>query len=329
MTLHAHAAAPSSFTSSSSDTRTSTRGLLPRVRASLDPMTLRYFAEIIAVPLLSPEEERALFARFAQGEQDARARLITANLRLVVSIASHYGRGAGDDAGFLPLLDHIQNGTLGLMRAIESFEVARGYKFSTYATWWIRQAILRGTDASARMIRLPSHVVSLLRTLDQAEDALAQQQGGRDPDPQQLAGALGLALETVTLCQQMRQRPLSLDWSLAGHGGEEATLGERIPDEDTPPPEETASRREQQRTITAALAALTTREREAITRRFGLSGHGEQNNAQIGRALGISRERARQLVERALTKLRANPVLCASMMEAHRPSGSGGRSVLP
>ncbi len=127
----------------------------------------------------------------------------------------------------------------------------------------------------------------------------------------------------------MRQRPLSLDWSLAGHGGEEATLGERIPDEETPPPEETASRREQQRAIAAALATLTTRERAAITRRFGLSGHGEQNNAQIGRVLGLSRERARQLVERALTKLRANPVLCASINETHRPPSSVGRSVLP
>jgi RNA polymerase sigma factor (sigma-70 family) len=254
-----------------------------------------YLGEIARIPLLSREEEQALARRFRAGDESAKARLIEANLRLVVQIARRYiNRG-------LPLPDLIEEGNLGLLRAVDKFEPDRGTRFATYATWWIRQAVARALANQARTIRLPVHVEMLLGRYKREHQRLTQTLG-RAPTAAELAEALGTSEEQIDELEELRLQPVSLD---APASGETRRLGESIPDT-TVDPAAALGRLFQERTdLVAVLDDLAPNERTVLRRRFGLDGDEPETLEAIGRRLDYSRERIRQIESAGLRKLRA------------------------
>ncbi len=276
-------------------------GRRPELDLTVDPSldSLRqYLRDIGRVPLLTAGEEAALARRIEHGDVQAKRQMVEANLRLVVSIAKGYpGRG-------LSFLDLIQEGSLGLIRAAEKFDYRRGYKFSTYATWWIRQALTRAIADKARTIRIPVHMVEKLNKVVHLERQMVQRLG-REPRPEEIAEELHMTSEEVREIQRMGQQPVSLERPIGEEG--DSPLRDLVEDDSTPSPFEEASIILRRTAIGVALRALSERERRVLELRFGL--HGEQPHTleQVGRAFGVTRERIRQIEGSTLRKLNALP----------------------
>jgi len=258
-----------------------------------DPVRM-YLKEIGRVSLLTASEESELAKRVERGDQKARERLINSNLRLVVSIAKKYvGRG-------LSLLDLIEEGNIGLMRAVEKFDWRKGYKFSTYATWWIRQAITRAIADQARTIRIPVHMVETINRFIRVSRMLMQELG-REPFPEEIAGEMGIEPEKVREIIKVSQQPTSLEAPV----GEEkdSTLGDFIPDEEIRP-EDQASVELLKSHLSEVLDTLNDREKKVLKLRFGLEDGRQRTLEEVGREFGVTRERIRQIEAKALRKLR-------------------------
>jgi RNA polymerase primary sigma factor len=267
------------------------------VEPSLDSLRL-YLREIGKVPLLTADQEVYLAKRIERGDMFAKTQMIEANLRLVVSIAKGYlGRG-------LSFLDLIQEGSLGLIRAVEKFDYRKGYKFSTYATWWIRQAVTRAIADKARTIRIPVHMVEKLNKVVHIERQLVQRLG-REPGPDEIAEELEMTTEEVREILRMAQLPVSLEKPIGEE--EESSLGDFVPDEQAESPFDTASLSLRREDVEMALSALPERERKVIELRFGLSGEQPCTLEEVGRAFGVTRERIRQIENNTLKKLEHLP----------------------
>jgi RNA polymerase primary sigma factor len=267
------------------------------VEPSLDSLRL-YLRSIGRVELLTAGEEVSLAKRIERGDMDAKQHMIEANLRLVVSIAKGYlGRG-------LTFLDLIQEGSLGLIRAVEKFDYRRGYKFSTYATWWIRQAVTRAIADKARTIRIPVHMVEKLNKVVHVERQLVQELG-REPMPEEIAAQLEVTVREVKDIQRLAQLPISLEKPIGEE--EDSELGDFVEDETADSPFELAIENLRRENVRTALDALPEREREVIEMRFGLKGHEARTLEEVGRAFGVTRERIRQIENTTLKKLEALP----------------------
>ena len=267
------------------------------VEPSLDSLRL-YLRSIGRVSLLTAEQEVMLARRIERGDMAAKQQMIEANLRLVVSIAKSYlGRG-------LTFLDLIQEGSMGLIRAVEKFDYRRGYKFSTYATWWIRQAVTRAIADKGRTIRIPVHMVEKLNKVMHVERQLVQQLG-REPTPAEIATELGTTVRDVRDVLRMAQQPISLEKPIGEE--EESELGDFVEDQTAESPFELASERLRRENLRRALAALPEREREVIEMRFGLTGERPYTLEEVGRAFNVTRERIRQIENHTLKKLEALP----------------------
>src|SRR6185437_10504804 len=267
------------------------------VEPSLDSLRL-YLRSIGRVPLLSAEEEVALAKRIERGDIAAKQHMVEANLRLVVSIAKGYvGRG-------LTLLDLIQEGSLGLIRAVEKFDYRRGYKFSTYATWWIRQAVTRSLADKGRTIRIPVHMVERLNKLLHAERRLIQQLG-REPSPAELAEELECSVREVRDVMRITQQPISLEKPVGDE--DDSALADFVEDVSAASPFEIASEALRRENVMRVLAALPRREREVIEMRYGIVGGRSRTLEEVGRAFNITRERVRQIENRTLKKLQTLP----------------------
>jgi RNA polymerase primary sigma factor len=267
------------------------------VEPSLDSLRL-YLRSIGRVPLLSAEEEVALAKRIERGDMAAKQHMVEANLRLVVSIAKGYvGRG-------LTLLDLIQEGSLGLIRAVEKFDYRRGYKFSTYATWWIRQAVTRSLADKGRTIRIPVHMVERLNKLLHAERRLIQTLG-REPSAAELAAELDCGVREVREVMRITQQPISLEKPVGEE--EDSALADFVEDVSAASPFEIASESLRRENITRVLASLPRREREVIEMRYGIVGGRSRTLEEVGRAFNITRERVRQIENRTLKKLQTLP----------------------
>jgi RNA polymerase primary sigma factor len=255
-----------------------------------DPVRM-YLKEIGKVPLLSAEEEIEYAKRMEQGDEEAKKRLAEANLRLVVSIAKRYvGRG-------MLFLDLIQEGNLGLIKAVEKFDYRKGYKFSTYATWWIRQAITRAIADQARTIRIPVHMVETINKLVRVSRQLLQELG-REPSPEEIAEAMDIPVERVREIQKISQEPVSLETPIGEE--EDSHLGDFIQDDNVPVPAE-ALLKEQ---LVEVLGTLTEREQKVLRLRFGMDDGRARTLEEVGREFNVTRERIRQIEAKALRKLR-------------------------
>jgi RNA polymerase primary sigma factor len=267
------------------------------VEPSLDSLRL-YLRSIGRVSLLTAEQEVILARRIERGDMTAKQQMIEANLRLVVSIAKSYlGRG-------LTFLDLIQEGSMGLIRAVEKFDYRRGYKFSTYATWWIRQAVTRAIADKGRTIRIPVHMVEKLNKVVHVERQLVQQLG-REPTPDEIAAELETTVREVRDVLRMAQQPISLEKPIGEE--EESELGDFVEDHTAESPFELAAEHLRRENLRRALAALPEREREVIEMRFGLSGERPYTLEEVGRAFNVTRERIRQIENHTLKKLEALP----------------------
>jgi RNA polymerase primary sigma factor len=267
------------------------------VEPSLDSLRL-YLRSIGKVSLLTAEQEVQLARRIERGDMSAKQQMIEANLRLVVSIAKSYlGRG-------LTFLDLIQEGSMGLIRAVEKFDYRRGYKFSTYATWWIRQAVTRAIADKGRTIRIPVHMVEKLNKVVHVERQLVQQLG-REPTPDEIALELETTVREVRDVMRMAQQPISLEKPIGEE--EESELGDFVEDHTAESPFEQAAEHLRRENLRRALAALPEREREVIEMRFGLSGERPYTLEEVGRAFNVTRERIRQIENHTLKKLEALP----------------------
>ena len=259
-----------------------------------DPVRM-YLKEIGKVPLLTAQEEIDLAKRMEQGDEYAKQKLCEANLRLVVSIAKKYvGRG-------MLFLDLIQEGNLGLIKAVDKFDWTKGYKFSTYATWWIRQAITRSIADQARTIRIPVHMVETINKLIRVSRQLLQEEG-REPTPDEIAAEMGISVEKVREILKISQEPVSLETPIGEE--EDSHLGDFIPDDDAPAPAEAAAFSMLKEQLDKVLGGLAERERKVITLRFGLEDGHPRTLEEVGREFGVTRERIRQIESKTLTKLR-------------------------
>ena len=264
-----------------------------------DDSVRMYLREIGKIPLLSLEKETELAEKAMQGDQRAKDKMAEANMRLVVSIAKRYsGRG-------LELLDLIQEGNTGLLRAVDKFDPSKGFKFSTYATWWIRQAITRAIADQARTIRIPVHMVETINKLMRTSRRLTQELN-REPTNQELAKEMDMDVEKIEYIQKIKQDITSLDAGIGrdGEEGEESTLGDFIEDEDTASPEESATVQLLKEQVREILSTLSDRERKILEMRFGLNGTKSHTLEEVGLEFAVTRERIRQIEAKALRKLR-------------------------
>ena len=261
-----------------------------------DPVKM-YLKDIGKVPLLSAEEEVALAKRMLEGDEDAKRRLSEANLRLVVSVAKRYvGRG-------MLFLDLIQEGNLGLMKAVAKFDYTKGFKFSTYATWWIRQAIVRAIADQARTIRIPVHMVETINRQVRAQRALLQELG-REPTPEEIGEYMGIPAEKVVEIQKIAQDPVSLETPIGEE--EDSHLMDFIEDTKTIAPSDMAAQTMLREQLIASLHKLTPREEKVIRLRYGLDDGKQRTLEEVGKEFNVTRERIRQIEAKALRKLR-NP----------------------
>ena len=267
---------------------------IPEGVAIDDPVRM-YLKEIGKVPLLSSEEEIELAQKIEEGSQYAKKKLAEANLRLVVSITKRYvGRG-------MLFLDLIQEGNLGLIKAVEKFDYRKGYKFSTYATWWIRQAITRAIADQARTIRIPVHMVETINKLIRVQRQLLQELG-RDPFPEEISKVMDLPVEKVREIQKIAQEPVSLETPIGEE--EDSHLGDFIPDDDAPAPAEAAAFTMLKEQLINVLDTLTPREEKVLRLRFGLDDGRARTLEEVGKEFNVTRERIRQIEAKALRKLR-------------------------
>jgi RNA polymerase primary sigma factor len=259
-----------------------------------DPVRM-YLKEIGKVPLLTAEEEIDLAKRMEKGDIEAKRKLAEANLRLVVSIAKRYvGRG-------MLFLDLIQEGNLGLIKAVEKFDYRKGYKFSTYATWWIRQAITRAIADQARTIRIPVHMVETINKLIRVSRQLLQELG-REPQPEEIAKQMGISEDKVREIMKIAQEPVSLETPIGEE--EDSHLGDFIPDDDAPAPAEAAAFTLLKEQLLGVLDTLTPREEKVLRLRFGLDDGRARTLEEVGKEFNVTRERIRQIEAKALRKLR-------------------------
>ncbi|MDD5693539.1 MAG: RNA polymerase sigma factor RpoD [Patescibacteria group bacterium] len=260
-----------------------------------DDSVRMYLREIGRIPLLTWDEEVELAKKIEKGDMQAKKRLAEANMRLVVSIAKRYiGRG-------LDLLDLIQEGNTGLIRAVEKFDYTRGYKFSTYATWWIRQAITRAIADQARTIRIPVHMVETINKLIRTERKLVQELG-REPLPEEIAVEMGIDVEKVNHILKIKQEPVSIESPIGEE--EDSRLADFIPDNDSDTPEEAATYQLLKEHINEVLELLTPREQRILKMRFGLEAGRSHTLEETGQEFGVTRERIRQIESKALLKLK-------------------------
>lgn len=262
---------------------------------SVEDHVRMYLKEIGKVPLLSIDEEIELAKKMAHGDEAAKRRLAEANLRLVVSIAKRYvGRG-------MLFLDLIQEGNLGLIKAVEKFDYTKGYKFSTYATWWIRQAITRAIADQARTIRIPVHMVETINKLMRVQRQLIQEYG-REPQVEEIAKEMNMPIDKVREIMKIAQEPVSLETPIGEE--EDSHLGDFIPDDDAPAPAEAASFLLLKEQLKGVLGTLTSREEKVLRLRFGLDDGRARTLEEVGREFNVTRERIRQIEAKALRKLR-------------------------
>ncbi len=262
---------------------------------SIDDPVKVYLKEIGRVPLLSNEEEQELSERMAQGDLQARKRLSEANLRLVVSIAKRYvGRG-------MQFLDLIQEGNLGLIKAVEKFDHTKGFKFSTYATWWIRQAITRAIADQARTIRIPVHMVDTINKVKKVSSQLLHK-NGHEPSAEEIAAELDMSVDKVREILRVSQEPVSLETPIGEE--EDSHLGDFIPDDDAPSPADAASHTLLREQLSGVLSTLTPREEKVLRLRFGLEDGRSRTLEEVGKEFNVTRERIRQIEAKALRKLR-------------------------
>ena len=262
---------------------------------SVDDPVRMYLKEIGKVPLLTADEEIELAKRMEEGDEYAKMKLCEANLRLVVSIAKRYvGRG-------MLFLDLIQEGNLGLIKAVDKFDYRKGYKFSTYATWWIRQAITRPIADQARTIRIPVHMVETINKLIRVSRQLLQTYG-REPSPEEIAKEMGITVDKVREIQKIAQEPVSLETPIGEE--EDSHLGDFIPDDDVPAPAEAAAFSMLKEQLVEVLDTLTDREQKVLKLRFGLDDGRSRTLEEVGKEFDVTRERIRQIEAKALRKLR-------------------------
>ncbi len=269
--------------------------ILEQEGVAIDDPVRQYLKEIGRIPLLDIESEKELAERMMNGDEEAKSLLVESNLRLVVSIAKKYlGRG-------MYFLDLIQEGNLGLMKAVDKFDYTKGYKFSTYATWWIRQAITRAIADQARTIRIPVHMVETIHKVTKYSRQMLQELG-REPTAEEIGEKIGLSADRVREILKISQDPVSLETPIGEE--EDSHLGDFIPDDDTPAPAEAAAATMLRETIDRELHTLTPREEHVIKLRFGLYDGRSRTLEEVGKEFDITRERIRQIEAKALRKLR-------------------------
>ncbi len=269
--------------------------MLQQEGLAIDDPVRMYLKEIGKVPLLDAEKELEIAERMANGDEEAKQMLIEANLRLVVSIAKRYvGKG-------MFFLDLIQEGNLGLMKAVEKFDYTKGYKFSTYATWWIRQAITRAIADQARTIRIPVHMVETIHKVSRYQRQLLQELG-HEATPDEVAEKIGMSPEKVREIMKIAQEPVSLETPIGEE--EDSHLGDFIPDDDSPAPQDAASYAMLREQIKEVLHTLTPREEHVLKLRYGLNDGRTHTLEEVGKEFNITRERIRQIEAKALRKLR-------------------------
>ncbi|MBO4591466.1 MAG: RNA polymerase sigma factor RpoD [Eubacterium sp.] len=262
---------------------------------SLEDPVRMYLKEIGKVPLLTADEEIELAQKMEEGDEGAKKQLAEANLRLVVSIAKRYvGRG-------MLFLDLIQEGNMGLIKAVEKFDYRKGYKFSTYATWWIRQAITRAIADQARTIRIPVHMVETINKLTRVSRQLLQELG-REPSPEEIAEEMDIPVDRVREIQKISQEPVSLETPIGEE--EDSHLGDFLPDDDVPAPSEAAASMILKEQLVEVLGTLTEREQKVLRLRFGLDDGRARTLEEVGKEFSVTRERIRQIEAKALRKLR-------------------------
>ena len=270
------------------------------VDAFADDSVRMYLREIGKIPLLTPEEEADLAQRIVKGDKKAKDKMVEANMRLVVSIAKRYG-GRG-----LAFLDLIQEGNTGLLRAVEKFDPDKGFKFSTYATWWVRQAITRAIADQARTIRIPVHMVETINKVLRTTRKLTSELN-REPTNEEIAKALDMEPDKIDYVMRIKQDIASLDASVGKEGDDEdSVLGDFVEDEERDSPEESASNQILKEQLSEIIATLTDREQKIIRLRFGIGGGRPHTLEEVGNEFDVTRERIRQIEAKALSKLRKN-----------------------